>query len=112
MYLSSTLIVRSPTPLSLDQTALSGSLPFPVADPKEVLTYMQVLTMECVTGVEVSATNLIHPVRMEAGAPVRSIDNSLVHSLVHRQSEQDIARDHLPARATASGDMANFSPAF
>jgi hypothetical protein len=108
MYLPSTLIVRSPTPLSLDQTALSGSLPFPVADPKEVLTYMQVLTMECVTGVEVSATNLIHPVRMEAGAPVRSIDNSLVH----RQSEQDIARDHLPARATASGDMANFSPAF
>jgi hypothetical protein len=108
LYLSSTLVVRSPTPLSLDQTALSGSLPLPVADPKEVLTYMQVLTMECVTGVEVSATNLIHPVRMEAGALVRSIDNSLVH----RQSEQDIARDHLPARATASGDMANFSPAF
>ena len=53
---------------SRSKTALSGSPPFPVADPKEVLTYMQVLTMECVTGVEVSASGIIHAVRIEAGA--------------------------------------------
>ena len=61
---------------SRSKTALSGSPPFPVADPKEVLTYMQVLTMECVTGVEVSASGIIHAVRIEAGALPRRMRQS------------------------------------